>query len=96
MNHPHHFEQRIAVALEATVHLALQIGRRPPAQFFGVVEDLADDLATRLGVAPELAFDKHRQTGRCHHEIVDRTSRCVQFCANRHRARKHRVDLGDG
>jgi len=33
VNRPHHIEQRVAVALEAMAHLALHIGRRPPAEF---------------------------------------------------------------
>jgi hypothetical protein len=57
-----HLEQRIAIALKMPLHLALQIGRRPATEFFGLVENLADYLAPPLGVAPELAFDKHRQT----------------------------------
>src|SRR5271156_4787028 len=77
INRPHHLEQRIAVALKSPVHLALQIGGRPATEFLGVVENLADYLAPPLGVAPELAFTKHRQAGCRNHEIVDRPSRRV-------------------
>jgi len=58
---------------------------RPAAEFFGVVENLAHDLAPRFRIAPELAFDEHRQAGRRDHEIVDRAGGRIQFRANRHR-----------
>jgi hypothetical protein len=35
-------------------------------------------------IAPELAFDEHRQAGRRDHEIVDRAGGRIQFGANRH------------
>jgi hypothetical protein len=76
-------------------HLALHIGRRPAAEFFCVIENLAHDLAPRFRIVPELALDEHRQAGGRDHEIVDRAGGRIQFGANRHRARKHRVDLGD-
>src|SRR5215467_3470385 len=72
INFTHHLKQWIAVALKTPAHLTLQIGRRPAADFFGVVENLANYFAPRLGIAPELAFYEHRQVGRCDHEIVDR------------------------
>src|SRR5215472_5465614 len=44
-------------------------------------ENLAHDLAARLGIATELALDEHRQARRRDHESVDRASGRVQFGA---------------
>lgn len=95
VNRPHGIEQRVTVALEAIAHLALHIGRRPATEFFGVVEDLAHDLASCLRIAPELTFDQYWQAGRRDQDVVDGASGRVQFSASRHRAGKHLVYLGD-
>jgi hypothetical protein len=74
INRPHHLKKRVAVALKTPAHLPLQIGRRLATEFFGVVENLANYLAPPLGVAPKLAFNKHRQSRWRNHEIVNRAS----------------------
>jgi hypothetical protein len=49
-----------------------------------------------FGIAPKLALYEHRQAGRRNHENIDRPCGCFEFGADRHWARKHRLDLGDG
>ena len=93
VNRPHLVKQRVAVALQAMAHLALDIRRRPAGKFFGIIENLADYLTPRLGITPELAFDEHWQAGRRDHKIIYGAGVRVQLGANWHRARKHRVDL---
>ncbi|SAL07697.1 hypothetical protein AWB78_08693 [Caballeronia calidae] len=92
----HAREQRIAFEAEPLLHGTLQVGRGPAAEFLRIVQNLADDLAPRFRIAPELAFDQHRQSRCGDHEIVDRSRRRTQFRADRHRFDEHRIDLGDG
>lgn len=89
-------QQGRGATLENLGDLALEVGDGEAGQFLGVVQNLADDLAAGLGVAPELALDKHRQAGGRDQEVVDEAGRRLQFAADRYGAFEDRVDLGDG
>src|SRR5688572_7529411 len=91
----HQLKQGVSGSAEAPVRFALEIGRRPTAQFLRVVQDLADHLSPHLGVAPEFALYKHRQTRSRDHEIIDGACRRVEFSADRDRAAEQWIYLRD-
>ena len=60
-----------------------------------VVENLGDDLAPRLGVAPELAFGQHEVAPCGREQIVHEPGWCRQLHADRRGAREAGLELGD-